>query len=688
MSDVFDAPQRRPPEERDPGRSIETLTTAVIATLCVVALYAARGVLVPVAIAVLLSFVLSIPVRALRRLGFNRVVAVLAVVLAALALTFMVSAAMTRQVADLATSLPQYEETIKTKASALRELVAANSALEKGAAILKDIGRLGRGPSGEEPAQGPARGESARIAPAGEPEPVPVVVHEAEPTPLAMLQTVLGTALSPLETMAIVAIFVIFILLQREDLRNRFIRLAGARDLQRTSVAMNDAASRLSRYFLAQFLLNASFGVVVAAGLYLIGVPGAILFGLVGFLMRFVPYVGAVVTAALPVALAAAVDPGWGMALKTAAMFVVIEAAVGHFIEPLLYGRNTGLSPIAVVAAATFWTWLWGPVGLLLATPLTVCLVVLGRHVEQLSFLDVILGDAPALTPVEHFYQRLLVDDASEIADQAEVFLKTGPLVAYYDEVALSGLALAEADARRGVLTEQRQKQMKETVREIAENLSDHEDEEPEGRARPAADREPVADLRGERDTLAAERAAAGAKAPDDAPPAAPPRKPVLCVAGRDALDEAAAILLAQILEKHGVAAKVEPADLLRVGGVLNLAGAGAQMICLSYVGAEAGAAQARYAVRRLRRRLPDACIVVGLWRADEAQAADFGAQTRADLCVARIDDATRHFVEAQRRAVLSRAIPAPQAVPTPPPSVATQGADPAAAPDAGPAAA
>ena len=665
MSDVFEGPHARPAGRRDLARTVEILSILLIAALCVVALYAARGVFVPIAIAVLLSFVLSIPMRALRRVGFSRLLAALVVVFAALAATFAASVTVTRQVADLAASLPQYQETIKAKASALRGLLAANSALERGADLLRDIGDLGKGASGEgisgkgvadkgaPPAGGNAGNDDAA------PQPVPVVVHEPAPNALSMLQTILGTALSPLETIAVVAIFVIFILLQREDLRNRFIRLAGSGDLQRASVAMNDAASRLSRYFLVQFLVNATFGAVVAVGLTLIGVPGAILFGLIGFMMRFVPYIGPIVAAVLPVALAAAVDPGWTMALETAAMFIVVEAAVGQFIEPMLYGRNTGLSPIAVVVSATFWTWLWGPVGLVLSTPLTVCLVVLGRHVEQLSFLDVMLGDAPPLTPAEHFYQRALVEDASEIADQAEAFLKDGALVSYYDEVAIPGLMLAEADARRGALSEERRKRVRDTVQEVVEDLDDHEDAPPGDAAREAG--EPIAAI--------GEGAAARLRVEtplDQAPPEPePPRKPVLCVGGRGALDEAAAAMLAQVLEKHGMTTKVEPADLLRVGGVLHHPGTGPQMICLSYVGREQGAAHMRYAVRRLRRRLPDAKIVVGAWGAEPAAAEELSAQTRADACVTSFAEAARLFAQEAKAAA-----PAPEAllaVPTPP---------------------
>ena len=451
------------------------LATLISVAFAIVFLYVGRDILVPIAIAVLLSFVLSPPVLLLRRIGVNRTVAVLAVAFASLLIAFAVSAALTRQVSELAVDLPKYQATIDSKIGSLRDIVSANSFFEKGANALKSFGDLAQKPQATRALQ-PAspQGETAVEA-----RPVPVEVREPAPGPFALLRTIAGTALSPLETTALVVIFVVFILLQREDLRNRFIRLVGAKDLQRTTVAMNDAAGRLSRFFLVQTLVNAAYGVIIGLALALIGVPGPILFGILAFLMRFVPYVGAIVAAAFPALLAAAVDPGWTMALETLALFIVLESLVGNVVEPLLYGRNTGLSPIAVVVAATFWTWLWGSVGLVLSTPLTVCLVVIGRHVEQLSFLDIILGDAPVLTPVEHFYQRLLVGDAAEIADQAEQFLKTQPLIAYYDEVALSGLLLAQEDFSRGVLDEAEQTKIRQTIEEVIEDLSEHADEKP-----------------------------------------------------------------------------------------------------------------------------------------------------------------------------------------------------------------
>ena len=268
-----------------------------------------------------------------------------------------------------------------------------------------------------------------------------------------------------------VFIFVIFILFQRQDLRNRLVRLAGTQDLQRTTAALDDAGTRLSRLFLMQLALNAAFGLVIGVGLWLIGVPSAPLWGLLAMVLRFVPYVGALIAAIFPLLLAAAVDPGWTMVLWTALLFIVVEPLVGHVVEPMLFGHSAGLSPVAVVVAATFWTWLWGPIGLILATPLTICLVVLGRHVDRLKFLEVMLGDQPALTPPELIYQRMLAGDPVEASEQARLFLREKPLIAYYDEILLEGLKLAQADVERNRLDEDSMRRIRDAVAEIVDDL-------------------------------------------------------------------------------------------------------------------------------------------------------------------------------------------------------------------------
>jgi methylmalonyl-CoA mutase cobalamin-binding subunit len=312
-----------------------------------------------------------------------------------------------------------------------------------------------------------------------------------------------------------------------------------------------------------------------------------------------------------------AADPGWSMLLWTGALFLVVEPVTGQIVEPFLYGHSTGLSAVAVVVAAAFWTWLWGPVGLLLSTPLTLCLVVLGRHVERMEFLDIMLGDQPALTPEESFYQRMLASDPDEAARQAEEFLKEKPLSAYYDEVAIKGLALAQLDMNRGMLEHEGRVQIKEAVLGVIDNLSDHAKIAP-----------PL--KKGE------ERSAVPLQAPSQ-----DQMKAVMCIAGRGSLDEAAAAMLAQLLESQGIGTRVVASNAVSAANMVRLDVTDPQIICLSYLEA-GGFTNARYLIRRLRRKLPGAQILVGLWAfsEEEARRRDALQETGADLIVTSLQQA------------------------------------------------
>jgi predicted PurR-regulated permease PerM len=606
MSEFLKPPPPRVAAPVDQAELLEKVATLITLALVVTALYVGRAVFIPIAIAILLSFVLAPLVRALRRWRVPRVPSVGLVVLLAVAILGGLGTIVAQQFADLTKELPNYETTITRKITSLKQLVGGGGSLERAATALRNIGGqiTEPAPGGAKPAEGSPGPQSALSQKKTPPVPVEVL-PQSDPFSLERLQTVAGTILEPLATAGIILVFVIFILFQREDLRDRFIRLAGSGDLQRTTAAMNDAARRLSRYFLFQTILNCGFGVVVAIGLWLIGVPSPFLCGALAALLRFVPYVGSFIAAAVPILLAAAVAPSWTMMLEVAALFVIVEPVIGQVIEPLLYGHQTGISPIAVVMSATFWTWLWGPVGLLLSTPLTVCLVVLGRHVERLEFLDVLLGDAPALTPVESFYQRMLAADSSEVAEQAEEFIKQRPLAEYYDEIALEALLMAQVDVKRGALEEQRQARIRETIGELIEDLREDEAAPAEGEAAEAR----------------------------QAPPA---ELSVICIGGRTPLDEAAAALFAHLLQNEdGLSPQVEPAQALTPAGLLRLDAAQADLICLSYLDGEVGHAQVRFAVRRVRRRFPRAQILTCFWSADEVpdRAQQLCAGARADKC-------------------------------------------------------
>jgi predicted PurR-regulated permease PerM len=561
------------------------------------------------------------------------------VVLLAAAILGGLGTIVAQQFADLTKELPNYETTISRKIASLKQLAGGGGSLERAAEAIRKIGgQITEAAPGAAPKpQDAGSGPQPRPQQNKEPQPIPVEVRQPDPLSFDRLQSLASTVLEPLATTGIILVFVIFILFQREDLRDRFIRLVGSGDLQRTTAAMNDAARRLSRYFLFQTIMNATFGVFVGIGLYFIGVPSPFLCGALAGLLRFVPYIGSFIAAAVPILLAAAVAPSWTMMLEVAALFVITEPIVGQVIEPLLYGHQTGISPIAVVMSATFWTWLWGPVGLLLATPLTVCLVVLGRHVERLEFLDVLLGDAPALTPVESFYQRLLAADPSEVAEQAEDFIKERPLAEYFDEVALEALLMAQADVRRGALDAGRQVKIRETIDELVEDLQ--EDGSDPGRA---AEGEDMAEEREQTRQLS-----------------------VVCIGGRTPLDEAAAALFAHLLKsEETIMPRVEPASALTPTGLLRLNAAQADVICLSYLDSEVGHAQVRYGVRRIRRRFPRAAILTCFWTADDApgkaqQLCDAG---KADKCAFRFGEALHAIREIthERFGALHAAEPTP----------------------------
>src|ERR1700730_16213109 len=377
--------------------SFTGLGTLAVGVIAIAALYFGREVFIPIALAVLLSFALGPPVLLLRCWHINRVLAVIVVVVLAFSVILGIGALIGSQLAHLAENLPRIPiQYYREDPFPLRDTTTSSGVVGHAAAMLSDLGNEITKP--REMIGRPAATRPAVLAPGVQQQkPVPVEIRQSDPTPLQLILRVAAPLLQPLATAGIVVVFVIFFLLQRQDLRDRFFRLAGARDLRRTTQALDDAARRLSRYLLLQTGINASLGVLVGSGLWFIGVPNPVLWGILTMLLRFVPYIGPVIAAAFPAALAVAVDPGWSMLFWVVGLFVVAEGITGQVIEPWLYGQSTGLSGVAVVVAAAFWTLLWGPIGLLLSTPLTMCLVVLGRHVEHLQFLEVLLGDRPPL---------------------------------------------------------------------------------------------------------------------------------------------------------------------------------------------------------------------------------------------------------------------------------------------------
>ncbi len=618
-----------------PGLS--SLLALAVAVVVVAALYLAREVLIPITVAVILSFMLAPLVSRLQRWHVPHAAAVVMAVLVAFGILGALGGLIGTQVAGIAGDVPRYATTIQHKIESVQSMTVGRLS-----GLTQRLDRQLGHASQEGATAGPG------TAPADTPKPQLVQVLPPPTSAIELARTVLTPIIDPLSTLMIIIIVAVFILMQREDLRDRMIRLFGSNDLHRTTLALDDAGRRLGKYYVAQLAINTCFGVVAGLGLFLIGVPSAALWGVMSAVLRFVPYIGPVIAAILPAALAAAVDPGWSMVLWTLGLYVVTESLTGQVIEPLVYGHSTGLSPAAVVIAAIFWTWLWGPVGLVLSTPLTLCLVVLGRHVDRLEFLDVMLGDRPALTPVENFYQRMLANDPDEALHQAETLLKERSLTAYYDEVALKGLQLAANDALRGALTAEKVEHIKESVKALTDDLAGHQDRDPHPADK--ADAEAVA--------TRAERAVPTPPAPKaDAPetaelaPAWRGDTPVLCLAGKGPLDEAAATMLAQLLGKHGLGTRILPYGAASRRGIETLESAGVAMVCISYLEISGSPAALHYLVRRLRQHIPGARILVGLWPAADAAEDDrvrgvvgadcFAASLReaVDACVAAAHD-------------------------------------------------
>ena len=626
-----------------------------VGVVVVAALYFAKEVLIPVTLAILLSFILAPLVALLRRAHMGRVPAVLLAVVVALGVIGGLGSVIGTQVAQLAANVPQYAATVEKKVEAVRTY-----AVGRLSSLTASMGQSAPAAAGAGPATSPAPAAAPAGASMGVPSQASPASAQGSESPFALAEHYLSPVLSPLATTGIVLVVAIFTLLQQEDLRDRLIRLFGATDLHRTTVAMDDAARRLSKYFLTQLAINATFGVVIGIGLYFIGVPNPVLWGVLSALLRFVPYIGSFISAGLPIALAAAVDPGWSVAIWTAALYVVVELLVSQAVEPLLYGHSTGLSPFAVVVSAIFWSWLWGPVGLILSMPLTLCMVVLGRHVDRLEFLDVLLGDRPALTPIESFYQRILAGDADEAQDQAEVLLKDRSLSSYYDEVALKGLQLAANDAERGALPQAQLERVKDTIKGLVAELDSHDDAEPAPvKAEDAS--EAAARPRDERELPKSAPPDDAAHAPGDLAPGWRSGKPVLCLAGKGPLDEAASAMLAQLLGKHGLGARTMPHEAASREAVGNLDVSGVAMVCISYLDISGSPSHLRYLMQRLKRRLPGVPILVGLWPSeDEALSSDrVRAVIGADYYSTSLREAVNSCTEAARKAAEAGGIPA-----------------------------
>lgn len=576
----------------------ERVFLTVLAVL--VLLWFAEDVLVPLALAILLSFLLAPVVARLQGWGLPRLLSVLATALVAFAVLGGVLYVVGNQFLNLAESLPRYKDNLVEKIQAVRGPVGGG--LQEGSETVKEL-------TEELQKTAPGKPEARRIQ--------KVEIVEPPPNAMQIMRGVFGPLVRPLGTGAVVVVFVIFMLLQREDLRDRVIRLVGVHDLHATTQALDDAAGRVSRFLLMQTLINGMQGIAVALGLYFIGVPNAMLWGALTTVLRFVPYLGPWIAAAMPIALSFAVFEGWSYPLLTVGLFVVLELISNNVLEPWLYGTRTGVSQLALLVAAVFWTWLWGTAGLFLATPLTVCLVVMGKYIPQLEFLSILLSDEPVLAPPQRFYQRLLARDPEEAEELVDDARTTQSALEICDDMIIPALVLAEQDHQRGALDEEARQYIVEQAGALGDELCDDEEN------RHARER--------------------------SHPPAGQQRFCVLNLPAADEADEVAARLYARLLALEGIDSRACSATALK-GEMLDIvAAAQPDVVCISALPPSA-MVHARYLCKRLRARFPDLPVVTGLWsaRGDIGKAAERLGAVGCAKTVTRyaegVDDMTRRM--------------------------------------------
>lgn len=592
--------------------------TIVISAIFISALHFGKALLVPLALAILLTFLLSPLVGKLVRWHVPKVIAVTIATLSAIAVLTTVGFMLGQQARTFAEDLPRYQYILSEKINVLKQVVAPSWQMGRAGETVRAL----RDELAGKKSQSDIGAGAPQTSPAmtSEPPPPSRVVIEEQKTALSQLTQTLEAILEPATTAGIAIVFVIVLLLDRQDVRDRAIRLMGVHDLERTTRAMDDAGLRLKRYFLAATAINFAFGLVIGLGLWWIGLPNPLLWGVIAMLMRFVPFVGILLSASLPILLAVTVDPGWTMLISTLALFVVAEIIVSQVVEVIVHGQSTGLSPLAVIIATAFWTILWGPIGLLLAVPMTVMLVVLGRHVERFSFLNILLSSQPALSPSDSFYQRILAGDPEEAADLAQAKLKEMTPDAYYDGVVMEALGRAAADLKAGHLDAPRLADIGESLGEFIEDIGE----------------------------LVLDVDKPAATAATTATPSAAPKAPVVCLSARTVIDHAAASILAQLLELRGIRAIVAtPADIMR-GEVDGVDLTKSALICVSSFRVHERSAQLKFMLRKVRRRVPSAEILGGFWQAAPSDIAETGLVDQFG-----VDDTVATFSAAVDRCIL-----------------------------------
>jgi predicted PurR-regulated permease PerM/methylmalonyl-CoA mutase cobalamin-binding subunit len=570
----------------DTSRDVAHLLGVVVAVVVVATLYYAKVVLIPFALAVLLTFVLTPFVKMLEHIRLGRVLSTLSVVLLAVVAVSALGWTVGLQFTQAMNELPNYRTNIKNKVDSLHW--TRNQTINNASDTMNEISKELAAP----PARN-AAGEPRSSYTASRQRPLPVEVVKPPSLPLESVQSVLGLIAS----FGIVVVFTFFMLVRRENLRNRFISLAGQGRLHAMTQAMDEAAARVSRYLRLQLIVNICYGVFIGTCLHFIGVPSALLWGVLVAILRFLPYIGPPLGAILPLLLSLAVFNGWSRPLMTLGVFVVTEIIVSNLIEPWLYGAYTGISSLAVLVAAIFWTAIWGPIGLLLSTPLTLCVVVIGRYVPRLSFLPVLLGDDPVLAPESHFYQRLLALDQDESRVILVEYLKNKSLEELYDSVLIPALNLAERDRHRNRIDADTGKfiahSTKQLIQELYEIDTAHSGGKGVEQSRPSIDAESSGSL--ELRT--------------------PPKNhalKVICIPARDEADEIAGRMLAQLLEKAGLRASCLPCQRASEM-VLRAAQALPDVVCISALPPFA-LVHAKSLYHKLRAQAPGVRVFIGFW--------------------------------------------------------------------------
>ena len=579
-------PSGRTPIPKAPGTQLTTIAMFVVITGI---LYFGRDVLIPLALSVLLTFLLAPGVRWLERRRFPRALATTVMVgLSCCVIAGLVWVTVV-QFLSFAASLPDYKSNIQAKISILRS--DPEGSLEKARRTIDEIGtEIAKQDAAAAAAPAPRGAPRSSRLPAQGDRPVPVTIAESQPTPFELMRELVAPLIIPLTVAGAVILFTFIMLLQREDLRDRMIRLVGQGQLNVTTQVFEEAANRVSRYLRVQLIVNVSYGLPVGIALYLIGIPNAALWGVLATALRFIPYLGAWIAAALPIALAFAISDDWSLVVWTVAVFVVLELISNNVIEPWAYGASTGMSALAVIVAAIFWTWLWGAVGLLLAVPLTVCLVVVGRYIPQFTFLSIMLGDQPVLSLQDRVYQRLLARDQEEAAELAEEYVGEKGLEALYEDVLIPVLDLAERDRHSDALSEERTRFVFDSTRTLVE-----ESTEPPPEGEEAAESAGAKDARS--DTVAGPITAC-------------------IVPARDEADEIVGAMLRRSLTRRSVASELLTTHVLK-GEVLDRVTELAPQVLYISALPPAAILHASYFCKRLRPRFPQLKIVVALWHAE-----------------------------------------------------------------------